>query len=90
MLGLLPEAWVLGTETEIAGNFDEGERLGGVEVASRSVSGLLAGVCWRKAFSDIAKNSGSRDDKGDGPRVKGVTTVVGFWDITNEETTNDE
>ena len=81
---------MLGTEVEIAGAFGEGERPGGVEVASRSVSGLLAGGCWRKAFSDIAKNSGSRDDEGDGLRVKGVATVVRFWDISNEQTTNDE
>jgi hypothetical protein len=81
---------VLGTETEIAGAFDEGKRSGGVKVASESVSGLLAGVCWRKAFSDIAENSGSRDDEGDGPRVKGVATVVQFWDISNEQAANDE
>lgn len=81
---------MLGTGTEIDGAFDEGERSGGVEVASSSVTGLLEGVCWRKAFSDIGKNSGSRDDKGDGPRVKGVATVVRFWAISNEQTTNDE
>lgn len=85
MFGLLPEAWVLITETEVAGAFDEGERSGGVRVASGSVSGLLAGVCWCRAFSDIAENSGSRDDEGDGPRVKGVATVVQFWDISNEQ-----
>lgn len=90
MFGLLPEAWVLGTETEIAGAFDEGERSGGVKVASRSVSGLLAGVCWCKAFSGIAENSRSRDDEGDGLRMKGVATVVGSWDISNEQATNDE
>jgi len=74
---------VLGTETEITGAFNEGERSGGIKVATESVSGLLAGVCWRKAFSDIAESSGSRDDEDedDGPRVKGVATVVQFWDI---------
>jgi hypothetical protein len=86
---LLPEAWVLETETEISGAFDEGERSGGVKVATESVSGLLAGVCWRKAFSDIAESSGSRDeDEDDGPRVKGVATVVQF--LSNEQAANDE
>lgn len=62
MFDLLPEAWVLGAETEDAGAFDKREGSGGIEVASRSVSDLLAGVCWRKAFSDIAENNGSRDE----------------------------
>ena len=62
MFELLPEAWVLGIETENAGAFDEKERSGGIEVDSRSVPDLLAGVCWRKTFSDIAEKSGSRDE----------------------------
>lgn len=64
-------------------------------MTARSFPDLLARGCGRRAFSDIAPNTGRRGgelraafksagDGDNGSRVKGVTIVV-FWDMSKEK-----